>query len=336
MGDVDIEGATDTGGVTADASVSDTGSTTVPPSCVGLPETCGPNVDELCCTSLLVTGGTYFRSYDGISSGYTSMEYPASVTGFRLDKYEVTVGRFRRFQAAWDAGWRPLAGAGKHTHLNGGRGLYDSGVADYEAGWDPAWLPNVAPTDKNLSCDVTHQTWTTGPGANENRPMVCATWYEQQAFCIWDGGFLPSEAEWNYAAAGGSEQRVYPWSSPPSSTTIDCTYANFGGSNYPASACIMPGIGGVNDVGLESPRGDGKWGQADLSGNVIERTLDWYVKPYSQGLCTDCTDTTAATGRALRGGSFLYSAADVISSYRLSTSPTNRNYSIGARCARSP
>ena len=52
-------------------------------------------------------------------------------------------------------------------------------------------------------------------------------WFESYAFCIWDGGFLASEAEWNYAAAGGSEQRYYPWSSPATSTTIDGTYAVF-------------------------------------------------------------------------------------------------------------
>jgi len=67
-------------------------------SCLGMPNNCGNNGDDSCCNSLLVPGGSYFRSYDlaGDSiSGDTS--YPATVSSFRLDKYEVTVGRFRAF-----------------------------------------------------------------------------------------------------------------------------------------------------------------------------------------------------------------------------------------------
>ncbi|MGO9835775.1 MAG: SUMF1/EgtB/PvdO family nonheme iron enzyme [Polyangiaceae bacterium] len=36
----------------------------------------------------------------------------------------------------------------------------------------------------------------------------CVNWYESYTFCIWDGGFLPSEAEWEYAAGGGSHSLV--------------------------------------------------------------------------------------------------------------------------------
>src|SRR5580704_6839465 len=56
------------------------------------------------------------------------------------------------------------------------------------------------------------ETWTETAGSSENLPITEAHWYAAYAFCIWDGGFLPSEAEWNYAAAGGSDQRAYPWS----------------------------------------------------------------------------------------------------------------------------
>ena len=66
---------------------------------------CGSN-RESCCTSLEVTGGTYYRTYDfdafgnpslSADGGATGLADPATVSSFRLDKYLVTVGRFRQF-----------------------------------------------------------------------------------------------------------------------------------------------------------------------------------------------------------------------------------------------
>ena len=88
-------------------------------------------------TSLEVPGGTYDRTYTNDGGGPTGQADPASVSGFRLDKNLVTVGRFRQFVAASVAGWVPAAGSGKHTHLNGGQGLTNSGGPGYEPGWDP-------------------------------------------------------------------------------------------------------------------------------------------------------------------------------------------------------
>jgi formylglycine-generating enzyme required for sulfatase activity len=111
---------------------------------------CGPEGSgtESCCTSLEVTGGTFFRTYDvGLSGapiftadgGPTGEADPATISTFRLDKYVVTVGRFRQFLSAWDAGWLPAAGSGKHTHLNGGNGL-----AGTTGGFEPGWAYEVS------------------------------------------------------------------------------------------------------------------------------------------------------------------------------------------------
>lgn len=91
------------------------GECTAPPSCPGLSATCGVAGTDNCCTSLTVAGGTYNR--------FNIDEVPATLSTFRLDKYEVTVGRFRKFVDAVVGGWLPTAGAGKHSHLNGGAGL---------------------------------------------------------------------------------------------------------------------------------------------------------------------------------------------------------------------
>jgi formylglycine-generating enzyme len=103
------------------------------------------------------------------------MGAPATISGFRLDKYLVTVGRFRQFVGAWNkgSGWLPSAGSGKHTHLNGGLGLVDIAAVSgtYEMGWDAIdWNPNVAPTDVNLTSNCQNSdyaTWTPATGSHE-------------------------------------------------------------------------------------------------------------------------------------------------------------------------
>ncbi|HSD89442.1 MAG TPA: SUMF1/EgtB/PvdO family nonheme iron enzyme [Kofleriaceae bacterium] len=299
------------------------------PSCAGLAPTCGPAGTSSCCGSPLVPGGMFFRGYDvGTDGAYPDMMYPATVSDFRLDMYEVTVGRFRQFVNAGMGTQQnpPAPGVGART-LNG---LADQG------GWDASWNGNLTVDSAALvaavKCYPQHQTWTDVPGANENLAMNCITWYEAMAFCAWDGGFLPTEAEWNYAAAGGSEQRAYPWSTPASSLVLDCSYANYY-DNLAGRPCANPPNGGVNAVGSESPNGDGKWGQTDLLGNVYEWTLDWYATPYSNP-CSDCADLTVAEYRVFRGCSYNCGGFNLRGAIRSLDAPTWRYYEQGVRCAR--
>lgn len=277
---------------------------------------CGPVKNEHCCATLRVEGGTFHRSND--------KTVPATVSAFRLDRFVVTVGRFRRFVDALIEGWRPEDGAGKHSHLHNGKGLASAG--EFEHGWRSTWTSAMPSTKTDwlevLSCSSDRATWSSKPEDKEAYPINCISWLEAYAFCIWDGGFLPSEAEWNYAAAGGSEQRYYPWSNPPSDTAIDCTFANY-------NVCEK----GVSVIGL-FPQGDGKWGHADLAGNLWEWALDYYGVYESP--CVDCAYLTTASERTLRGGSFLVPATSLATPFRNSSAETARSGNIGVRCARSP
>ncbi len=285
-------------------------------------------------------GGTFYRSYDGVSYPTVPVDcckdksYPATISTFRLDKYEVTVGRFRKFVAAWDTGWRPAPAAGKHAYLQGGKGLDDSGnPGGHEPGWNAAWDAQL-PTDAanwstNLACDTSAYTWTPAPGTNERHPINCVTWYDAYAFCIWDGGFLPSEAEWNYAASGGNEQRVYPWSVPHDSTAIDCSYADYGDNSNQCDS-------GTMEVASESPKGDGRWGQTDLAGNVAEWNVDAYASPYAAGACVDCGYFGPSAERVMRGGAFGSGTVGALASWRFKTTPALRATTFGIRCGRAP
>src|SRR6185369_10632486 len=144
---------------------------------------------------------------------------------------------------------------------------------------------------------------------------------------------LPTEAEWNYAAAGGSQQLDYPWGS-----NIDGTYASYncGGDGSP------PGVGNcatsdILNVGSKSPKGDGRWGHADLAGNVWEWTLDEYNNAYMNP-CSDCAEVSSyALSHMMRGGAWSYAAeSGLLSSFRNSTKALNRANDVGFRCARNP
>jgi formylglycine-generating enzyme required for sulfatase activity len=291
-----------------------------------------------------VPGGTYFRTYNpsngsqlsftlAADSGPTGEAAPATLSGFRLDKYLVTVGRFRQFVNAWKggSGWKPSAGSGKHTHLNGGNGLSTT-AGGYEPGWVASDDTRLAPSSANLACDPSYATWTAPVGNNESLPINCVNWYEAYAFCIWDDGFLPSEAEWGYAAAGGNRQREYPWGSTDPATSNQ--YAIYD-CNYPCGAGTCDGtVADIAPVGTAT-LGAGLWGQLDLAGEVSEWNLDWYAASYLDP-CTDCAYLTAASFRVTRGGPFVDENTSILPPPRDAEDPTRRNSTIGLRCARTP
>lgn len=308
---------------------------------------CGADSDS-CCTSIEIPGGTYFRTYDTIGTdggvevaadgGATGLADPATVSGFRLDKYLVTVGRFRQFVSAWGngSGYLPPSGSGKHAHLNGGKGLTNSAVpGTYETGWIASDDDRIAPTNANLGCDSPFQTWSILPSSDENLPINCVNWYEAYAFCIWDGGFLPSEAEWEYAAAGGSAQRRYPWGSAQPGVACPgsgCNVAIFG-CYYPNGTGTCTGMTNIGSVG-SATLGAGLWGQLDLAGNVWEWNLDWYATYVNP--CTDCAYLTINSSQVFRGGCFDNPVQYLTPSFRNSDTPTPRRGGVGFRCARSP
>jgi sulfatase modifying factor 1 len=310
------------------------GETTDGPSCVGAgvgQADCG-STGEDCCTSIEVPGGNYhWRGLDGGVSPYLE-----TVSGFRLDRYLATVGRFRKFVAAWNAGWRPPAGAGKHDRANGGLGLLEIGPPDagatYESGWLPANDQQVSPTDANLATCAPFSSWTSSPASTDVLPINCVNWYEALAFCIWDGGFVPTITEWGYAAAGGDEQRPFPWGSTNPGTS----------SQYAIYDCLYPD-GGAQCAGVENiapvgsaALGAGRFGQLDLVGEVSEWSLDSLILSPLPAACVDCVYGGETTVQLFRSYGYKATVAELSAWTGDYFPPTTRDGSLGFRCARDP
>ena len=307
----------------------------IPPSCsnAGAASQCGA-AGESCCVTLSVPGGTFDRTYTNDGTGPSGRADPARISSFRLDKYLVTVGRFRAFVAARNGGWMPAEGAGKHVHLNAGRGLRDGGLGRFEGGWnsdDAVRLPVTAEGwSTHLACDPTFATWTDEAGPHESLPVNCVDWYDAYAFCIWDGGFLPSEAEWAYAAAGGEELRQYPWGASNHGWDSRYVIAN---CNFPPGASGCTGAIDIAPVGTAA-LGAGRWGQVDLAGELAEWTLDWFA-PFVNP-CIDCVYLTDYSYRLIRGGSFGTDTEETLAFARDGDVPGSQNAFYGFRCARAP
>ncbi len=279
-------------------------------SCAGLVAQCGAAGNDDCCASTVVPAGTFNRSNDAGA--------PATVSAFRLDTYEITVGRFRRFLAEYSRDMIP-AGAGRNPNNPN------------DTGWNSSWNADLPPSPSAfmiaLRC-AGQPTWTDSPDVNEYKPIGCLAWQEALAFCIWDGGRLPTEAEWNYAAAGGNEQRVYPWGN---SAPLDDTALAIYGCHY--GTCTVAPVG-------TPVSGAARWGQLDMAGNAFEWVLDVHADPYPVP-CNDCSvGTTANPYRVTRGGAGGSPVTDITTAARLIAGATSatltRNDAQGARCARAP
>lgn len=301
-----------------------------PPSCnTSGGHICGAAQTDDCCASPVVDGGSFDRA--------TDPRFPATVSTFRLDRYEVTVERFREFVNAWVAGYRPPAGSGKHVHVRGGTGVAIYGSGNPEPGWQPIF-ENGFPADATawanaLACSGGgSSTFSPSPNAIVDRlPINCVSWKEAYAFCIWDGGFLPTAAEWNYAAAGGSENRSYPWGQLAS---IDSTYAKY---------CPTAGTcGGDLPVKVgQFVKAPGKWGQFDLAGNVAEWVLDFHASSLPANTCVDCSESDPTSSTVLLnyafGGAYWNDATEVVASHQgAGIFKYGRDAGIGFRCARLP
>jgi formylglycine-generating enzyme required for sulfatase activity len=245
-------------------------------------------------------------------------EREVTVSAFSMDMFEVSVGRFRRFVEQWDY-QPPPAGAGAHPRIAG---------SGWRSGWNSRLPKSPAEFEQSLNCGYA-STWVLAKAAwDDSIPINCMTWYEAFTFCAWDGGRLPTEAEWEYAAAGGDENRVYPWGSQAPNPNLAAYDCGFGPTGAPGE-CYLDDIAPVWSL----PQGAGRWGHLHLAGNLSELVFDAFDL-YPASASVDYADSRDVAVRAVRGGVFTNESGSMRAAFRLYGARSDRTEYAGFRCAR--
>jgi len=148
-------------------------------------------------------------------------------------------------------------------------------------------------------------SWSAAPRGRENLPLTCVRWATARAFCMFEGGDLPTEAQWEYMAAAAARvhETQYPWGDDAPS----CDRAVFERlpSNYPQCTRI-----GVGPSPVDAQEADATpLGVFGLGGNVSEWVRDSfaeYASPcWSRATVTDPFCEEKTNKRVVRGGSWV-------------------------------
>ena len=207
------------------------------------------------------------------------------VEPFAIDRYQVTNADYALFVDA--TGYVTLAE----------RALDLSGIEGAPVQSVPPGSMVFQPTSGPVDLGDSRIWWKYVPGADwrhprgpestiegmADHPVVHIAYEDAQTFAEWAGKALPTEAEWEYAARGGLEGKVFCWGDEmnPGGAVL----ANTWQGEFPWQSLKPPGQDRTMRVGSFPPNGFGLY---DMAGNVWEWTADWYESRHASEPKSPC------------------------------------------------
>jgi formylglycine-generating enzyme required for sulfatase activity len=247
---------------------------------------------------VFVEGGTFTMGCTSEQSDCEDDEKPThrvTVSSFQMGKYEVTV---RAFSAFIDA-------TGYRTDADKDGGSYFWTGTKWEKRSGINWQYDAAGVRRKES--------------EYNHPVIHVSWNDAKAYCAWlneqtgKNYRLPTEAEWEYAARGGTKSKGYKYAGSNDINSVAWYWEN---SNKRTHA-----VGGKKENEL---------GIYDMSGNVWEWCEDWYGD-YSSSSQTNPKGSSSGSNRVHRGGSWFNLARYCRVSDRSDSNPDIRGSNYGFR-----
>jgi formylglycine-generating enzyme required for sulfatase activity len=242
-----------------------------------------------------------------LSGGDEQPQHPVNVDAFWIDQTEVTNAQFSNFVNT--TGYRTTAeveefGTSLGDRVEGATFFHPRG-------------PETGIDDK------------------PNHPVVQVTWEDAKTYCEWVGARLPTEAEWEKAAKGAANDRVFPWGNQFRLPEFDVATV----TNFCSASCgyeegqdpnVDDGYPYTAPVG-SFPAGASPYGALDMAGNVWE-----WVAGFYEGYPGNTYELSEEFGdyfRVVRGGSWDNSAQHVRATFRQNNPPGLRSDGTGFRCA---
>ena len=277
---------------------------------------------------VLIPAGTFLMGREE-REGWSPMAAPETfndelpphrvyVNALYIDKYEVTNRQFKEFVDA--VGYITEAEDHGGSHVLVPAEQADEIIQGTDIGWK--WVEGAS--------------WCApeGPGSSIDNMMdhsvVHVSWNDANAYARWVGKRLPTEAEWEKAARGGTNANWY-WGDELDSAG---KYANLYGEHrkdytYPPS--VYDGYDRTAPVGSFKPNA---YGLYDMAGNVFELVADWYQYDYFSNSPRDNPEGPAnGAERVIKGGSWYFCECYLRPANRNSADVHRHDSGLGFRLA---